>query len=245
VVAVESSNEAVLELNRAYPGLKILEHKLEDLLQVSTDLAWPSKANRPWFRARVVNLDLTQSLRAEVRQGQLVFPVLRIVEKVARLHAEEPCVDWTLCLTLHGEIHWSAQADAMACQFLAGNFRDHPTFCEQARAVLGDPLHADICSRPTKVRVSELSVPHQGAILKMLVPKRIAFDSHQRGWLVATVENLSYGGVEGRAPMVSWIMRFSWDPRASTEAAALYRESLGTALENHGHIDGEGGVQRG
>jgi hypothetical protein len=244
VVAVESSIDAVVELNQTFPGLKILEHRLEDLLQGIGDLAWPSKANRRWFRAQVVNFDINSPLRAEVRQGQLVFPVLRMIEKVARLHAQEPCVDWTLCLTVHGELAWTDDADALICRFLANNFQQEEGFSNQARAVLGAEVHDAICDDPDNARLCRRSVDDQQELLKVLVPKRIAHESHLHGWHVTTVENLRYGGADDKAPMVTWILRFRWDERASTEPHLVYREALSLSLQNQGYIDGRGRVLR-
>lgn len=244
IVAVESSTDAILELNQTFPGLKILEQRLEDLLQATSDLAWPSKENRRWFRAQVVNFDLNKSLHAEVRQGQLVFPLLRMVEKVARLHAQEPCVDWTLCLTLHGELAWKDDADALVCRFLANNFQIEPEFSAQAKAVLGADIHDAICNTPSRAKLHKRSIDDQQNVLTVLVPKRIAHESHQQGWHVATIENLRYGGSQGRAPMVTWILRFTWDERASTEPSLIYREALQLALRNQGYIDVNGRVLR-
>ncbi len=244
VVAVESSSDAVLELSQSFPGLKILEHRLEDLLQATSDLAWPSKENRRWFRAQVVNFDINAPLRAEVRQGQLVFPVLRMVEKVARLHAQEPSVDWTLCLTLHGELISTSKADALIARFLARNFQSDTEFSAEAGELLGDDIHSAICAAPDKVELHSRSISEQQAILTVLVPKRIAHESHQRGWHIATVENLCYGGSGGRAPMVTWILRFTWDERASTEPDVIYREALRSALKNRGVISEDGKLTR-
>jgi hypothetical protein len=244
VVAVEGSTDAVLELSQTFPGLKILEHRLEDLLKATSDLAWPSKATRRWFRAQVVNFDINTPLKAELHQKQLVFPVLRMVEKVARMHAQEPCVDWTLCLTLHGELVWTDDVDRLICRFLARNFRDEPEFSEQAKVVLGHELHEAICECPDEAGLCQRSVDDQQNVLTVLVPKRIAHESHQRGWHVDTAENLRYGGSDGKAPMVTWILRFTWDERTSTEPAVVYRESLKLTLQNQGYIDAQGKVRR-
>ena len=78
----------------------------------------------------------------------------------------------------------------------------------------------------------------------VLVPKRIAFDVHRDGWSVETTENIRYGGTDHRAPMVTWIMRFRWDARASTHPETVYREALASALLRCGQIDANGNLTR-
>jgi hypothetical protein len=244
VVAVEASAEAVIALNKEFPGLKILERRLEDLLKASSDMAWPSKSERRWFRAKVVNFDLTSSLHAQMRQGQLFFPALAMVAKVARLHAEEPCVDWSLCLTLNGGLSWEAHVDHSVCQLLAGNFQEEPEYSDQARLVLGEQIHDAILDDPRAADLAGRSSEEQQRVVMALVPKCIARDAHRFGWHVDTVENLRYGGSGDAAPMVTWILRFTWDERASTQPMVVYREALRLALRRQGYIDGKGRVQR-
>jgi hypothetical protein len=89
-----------------------------------------------------------------------------------------------------------------------------------------------------------MDAQRQQRVLMVLVPKQIAFDAHTRGWSIDTVENLRYGGFGDRAPMVTWVLRFSWDARARTQPEQLYREALGRALARQGHIDAEGVLRR-
>lgn len=239
LVAVEGAPGAVVKLQTAFPGLKILEQPLGNLLHSTNPTTWPTREIKQVFRARVVNLDLNAPLEAKVQNQQIVFPVLELVQKVVVLHADEPR-DWTLCLTLHGEIVWTAQTEKMACLFLQSNFQRDEQFSEQARAALGDDLHATICGSPSKVGVRTMDADAQQRVLMVLVPKQIAFDAHTRGWSIDTVENLRYGGSGGRAPMVTWVLRFRWDARARTQPEELYREALGRALARRGHIDTDG-----
>jgi hypothetical protein len=244
IVAVESSPQAVIRLNELFPGLKILESSLESLLQSGSELAWPSKINRRWFRAQVVNFDLNEALSARLRQGKVTFPALALVAKVARLHAEDPHVDWTLCLTLHGELAWGDNADSKVCRFLSGNFQEEPQFSEAAQVLLGEELHAAIIAAPETVRLCKRTASEQQRVMMVLVPKAVARDAYAMGWRVATVENVRYGGSDQRAPMVSWILRFTWDERASSEPLAIYRDGLREALGRRGRIDADGALHR-
>lgn len=58
VVAVERNSEAVLELQSRFPGLKIFDQPIENLLHSINPVAWPTGRDRVWCRAKVVNLDL-------------------------------------------------------------------------------------------------------------------------------------------------------------------------------------------
>jgi hypothetical protein len=242
LVAVEHSPSAVVELQRRFPGLKILEQPLHSLLHSTSPVTWPVGEHKTLFRAQVVNLDLNGPLGGDVENGQLSFPVLGLVRKLATLHAVSPYVDWTLCLTLHGELAWTKDSEHLACEFLAANFANDATFSEQARAVLGDDLHRAICEDPTAAGVCDLPVIDQQGVLMVLVPKRIAFDAHREGWAVDTVENLRYGGTRRRAPMVTWVLRFTWDVRASTQPEAVYHDALSRALGRRGSIDVNGNL---
>lgn len=132
----------------------------------------------------------------------------------------------------------------MSAVFLAHNFQDEPAFSAQAKVVLGDELHGAICECPDEAKLCQRNTDEQQNVLTVLVPKRIAHESHQRGWHVGTVENLRYGGFDGKAPMVTWILHFTWDERTSTEPIVVYRESLKLALQNQGYIDAQGRVCR-
>jgi hypothetical protein len=245
IVAVERSPEAVVQLNRRFPGLKILEQPIESLLRSTGPLNWPQGEHRNLFRAEVVNLDLDEPLKAEMDQGQLSFPVLGLIRKLSVLHAVAPPVDWTLCLTLHGEVIWPEECDAPASRLLASNFQLDEDFANDARDVLGGELNDALQEDPPTVKFADLSRADQQRLLMVLVPKRIAFDAHRDGWKVDTTENLRYGGSQQRARMVTWVLRLTWDPRATTEPTTLYREALAAALDRRGHIDASGGLHRG
>lgn len=244
VVAIEHSPSAVIALQRRYPGLKIVEKSVSDMLHSIGPLQWPTGSHKTYCRAQVVNLDFDTPLKGVVEHGQLVFPSLALVQKLATLHATPAPIDWTLGLTLHGETVWDSDTDALACRFLAANFARDAAFSGGAREVLGSELHQGVCDSPDSVGLNGLDRASQQRVLMVLVPKQIAFDAHTIGWNVDTVENLCYGGTENRAPMVTWLLRFRWDSRASTDPEALYREALGRSLRRRGEIAADGAISR-
>lgn len=242
LVAIENSLIARVELRKQFPGIKVLETDLRSVLKAENMMNFPDKSQRPLFRARVVNLDLEDPLEAEVADGQLRFPLLTLVHKIAVLHTEAP-VDWTLCLTMHGEAIWRGHSAKKACEFLTANFERDATFAGHARATLGQDVFDAICTTKGKA-LKELEPSDQRLVLMVLVPKRIAFDAHRHGWSVDTVENLHYGGTGDQAGMVTWMLRFKWDERATTEADAIYGEALPRILARSGYITRRGLLRR-
>lgn len=244
VVAIERSANALVELAKRFPGLKIIDQSLDALLHSTGALTWPRGEHHQLFRAQVINLDLEEPLKARTQEGQLSFPSLALIRKVATIHAAEPCVEWTLCLTLHGEVAWTQEQDTLACRFLAENFARDEQFAADARAALGNDLYEAIATTPASAKVRSRSRAEQQRVLCALVPKRIAYEAHALGWKVTTTENLRYGGSGQRAPMATWIMRFEWDPRASAEPDTVYREALALTLRKRGRIDSHGVLHR-
>jgi len=237
LVALENSPVAYVALRQRFPGLKVLQKDLRDVLGNDN---WPTGEDRAYFRARVINLDMNTPLKGTVEDGRLLFPALAFARKLATVHGDPP-INWTLCLTLHGEIKWSAAFERRVCKFLSENFAQDETFAEHARATLGVKIFKLICDEPSRSGLRNLSHENQQRVMMVLVPKQIAFDAHTTGWSVDTVENLRYGGTRKRAPMVTWILRFTHDDR---DADVLYRDGLARALSHRGHITARGKLER-
>lgn len=239
VVAVEASPHAVSDLQIRFPGLKIIEQRIHDVLKISNPLAWPQGTHETYCRARVVNLDLDEPLKAVIEDGQLVFPVVKLVQKIAQVHAKQPRVEWTLYLTLHGEVQWAEDVMSGVRGFLCENFELEPEFAAASRDHLGDDVYQGLLAGQA-IDWSSAPPREQQALLMALVPKRIAHAVHATGWLVKTVRNVRYGGEAPHAPMVTWIMEFEWDTRASQTPIAVYRDSLRDVLSSVGEIAEDG-----
>jgi hypothetical protein len=241
VVAAENSPMAALELVRRFPGLKIVEQSIENLIHSDNPTAWPTGEHVELCRAYVVNLDLNESLLGKLEGGRLTFPVLIWVSKIAQLHAQDPHLSWILCLTLHGEVHWSEQVASLVHKFLNENFSLEPEYAKGAQEHLGPDLYGAI-SRGQPIDWGSRGARDQQAVLMALVPKQIAQLVHAQGWLVRTLRNLMYGGTDGRAPMVSWIIQFDWEPRATNTPSAAYRECLRHVFTGKGTIEEDGRI---
>jgi hypothetical protein len=241
VVAVESSGEAVLSLQRLFPGLKILEQDINSLVRGQGPIAWPQGDDVRICRARIINLDLNTPLRATVVGGQLSFPTLEIIRKFAQVHAVDPPVSWTLFLTLHGEIHCDVGIDESVRQFLANNFGTVPAFGNACRAFLGEKLFNRL-EAVGPIRFTELARIEQQRVLMALVPKAIARRVVGQGWRIVPSLNWRYGGTGAAAPMVTWVLRFEWDTRVSVNEQAVYQESVEQTLAAAGFVDENGEV---
>lgn len=231
----------MLTLQKKFPGLKILEQSVQDLVRSTSPVAWPTGADVGHCRARIVNLDLNHPLSSEIQDGQLAFPVLTFVAKFSQLHATAPRLDWFLYLTLHGEITWAPDVSNAIQVYLTENCEHEPEFAAACRTLLGDELFAQI-TRDQSATLTALSSADQQKILMALVPKKISQLVIPQGWRVATTANLRYGGAGGRAPMVTWILEFRSDLRATVSPQAVYRDSLKAVLTKSGHIAENGSI---
>jgi hypothetical protein len=242
IVAIESDPDAALELRETFSGLEVFDRKVEDLLSMPSDMAWPDKKLRRVLRSRVVNLDLNAALAARIKQNQLQFPVVKMIERFSILHAQDPQVDWSLCLTLHADLALDAGALKRISSFLAENFKKEEVYAAASSGLLGDELYEKLSQGDCADKVvDELEAVDVQNLLMALIPKRIISDTHRHGWKVTTRRNLRYGAAPA-APMVSWILDFEWDPRGSSAPQALYSESLEGAVAGVEEIDSQGNV---
>ncbi len=242
IAAVEVDLSAYAALSNQFPGMKIIRGSVDSALHSGSPTVWPPKKDQKLFRADIVNLDLNEPLVAGFQSSQLVFPLLKLVGKIALLHTQPSHADWTLCLTLHGEVLWDAKARKAVCGFLAENCRRAPAFKGAMTMLLGSEMaDAIVEKRADDLQLDD--VVAQQTLLMVCVPKRILSDVHTQGWALSCRHNIRYGGVQQRAPMVSWIIDFTEDARGSSEPDELYRECLAAVLDNAGHIDADGALQ--
>jgi hypothetical protein len=238
IVAVESSPGAEIHLRDKFPGLKVVRENIGNVVRSHSPTAWPQGKYKNLCRALVVNLDLNSPLFVEGDGGGLHFPIIEWIRKFATLHAESPRLDWTLLLTLHGEITWTSSEWFLAQRFLCENFQREPDFATACKEFFGEGLYDQISD--CAADLGSLTTEDQQRLLMAFVPKKLAHSVHGEGWRLRTEMNIRYGGGGRRAPIVTWIIDFVWDPRASSEPNVVYRESLASVLDSCRWIEEDG-----
>lgn len=238
IVAVERSNLAIANLQSSFIGLRIKEVDFRDLVRGEGEFRWPEGDDINICRARVINLDLDEALRARREANQrVIFPVLEWIKKLCHIHARDPRLDWTLCLTLHGAVNWSDEVNAWVINFVRENFGREPEFAQKCRGFFGSPLFERLLAENLDLR--QLSSDEQLRFVMAVVPKIIARLVHNDGWQVETLRNLRYGGGDN-AEMLTWIIRFSWDENSGALPDAIYRTSLKRIFDGLGRISDSG-----
>lgn len=240
IVAVERNNQAVLALQKKFTGLRIKQVDFRSLIRGEGQFAWPDGEDIECCRARVINLDFDISLSAHYEDGHVSFPVLEWIRKLSQIHARPPRTDWTLCLTLHGEVVWPENVSRWTKTFLRENLRREPVFAENCKEFFGEELLKYLI-QDDDIDFATLDREDQQKFFMVMVPKIITKLVHNEGWKVRTELNLRYG--EGnQAPMVTWIVKFTWDGNATATPDTLYRTALCEILSNAGVVTDDGNI---
>jgi hypothetical protein len=242
IVAIEDDEEAFLQLKRTIEGLDARKDRIENLLRNDSPFNWPQGEEREIFRARVVNFDFDRALVVQVRNGQLAFPQLSWVAKVAEIHGHAPPLDWCLMLTFQGQIQWPVEVEDAVKKLLADNFERTQEFSERVETLLGADAVSAISEASADLKFSNLDDQIQQCLLMTLVPKKIIEMTSGSGWCIKTQHNVRYGGKDARAPMVSFVFDFRWDKRGTTEPGVVYRECLLGAVAELTEIDLDGNI---
>ncbi len=240
VVAVEQNMQAVAALQRKFIGLRIKEVDFRNLIRGEGPFSWPDGEDEVCCRAHVVNLDLNAPLTADDHDGDAIFPVPTWVKKLCQLHAKRPRLDWTLCLTLHADVIWPDEVNQWAKQFLLENIQREPQFAESCENFLGAEIYGLIAADDPTDFV-HLRWEDKQKIIMIMVPKLIARLVHNEGWRVSTERCLCYGG-GAHAPMVTWIVRFTWASAAAATPDALYRAALRDIFSGVGLLNPDGSI---
>ena len=241
IVAVENNVQAYVKLRKRFPGLRIKDVDFQDLMRGTRFTRWPDGKDEVYCKARVVNLDLNQPFRGEMIDEKPLFPVLSWIHKLCILHQEPTQIDWTLCLTLHGEVNWADGVSEWINEFLAGNLKREKTFASSCRDFLGTGLFSKIESCGV-LDFRSLDRDSQQKIIMIIVPKYIANSVHNLGWSVFTERNLRYVD-ERHAPMVTWILKFTWSGRATSQPDVVYRSSLKDIFAGAGIVNDSGEIE--
>lgn len=241
VVAIEQNPQAVLVLNKNIPGLKILQQNFGSFIKGNSLLSFPTnKDDVGYCCAKIINLDFQSSLELKNENGNITFPIFSWIHKISLLHAQKkPQMSWCLCLTLNAAINQPEITGEFMQRFLKENYQLSPEFEISCRNLLGDEIQNSILSDDL-LDLSAFSIEENQKILMIFVPKKISSIVHNQNWHVRTLWNLCYGGNDGHAPMVSWILSFEWDERAAATPQTVYRESLTKILASARRIEDNG-----
>lgn len=242
IIAVERSNLAIANLQRMFVGLRIKEADFKNLVRGEGEFSWPEGGDVEVCRARVINLDLNEPLKARREpNNRVVFPVLEWIKKLCHIHAINPRLDWTLCLTLHGAVHWPEDVNSWVLSFMRENFSREPEFSQKCKSFFGLSLFERLVAED--VDFSRLDSDEQMKFAMAIVPKIIARLVHNDGWQVETLHNLRYGG--GRhAEMLTWVIRFTWDENSGASPDAIYRTSLKKIFDGIGKVLDDGKIEQ-
>lgn len=237
-VAVENSAMAVLELQRRFPGLRIISQNIQSLLRGESILTYPERGeHRTCCQAHVINLDLQATFAGTLVNGAPHFPVLLWIEKFGALHVEAGHKQWYLLLTLNGTVEWPTDVSGWGTQFLRDNFNAVPEFRTHCERILG----AEVCRKIQQdecVDFSALDLAARQRLLLAFVPKAIIERLYHQSWRVVTLFNNEYTGAGG-APMVTYIFEMQKADRFSAPER-LYRGAVAGCLDNVGRVQNDG-----
>ena len=241
VVAVESNILAISQLQKKFAGLNIITMPIKDLLRGNSPTKFPDKKHESLCKAKIVNLDFNSSLECLVLpDGNHEFPVVIWIHKFALLHKNQQSGNnWRLCVTLQGQINWSPDICRTTQEFLKENFNRSTEFNEQGKKFLGDILHQSILDSAA-IDFKKISMEDQQKIIMVFLPKKIIFATYNQGWMIKTKYNLSYGGTNASAPMVTWIFDFTADTRINSNPDDLYLSGVQQILSSVGKIVEDG-----
>jgi len=246
VVAFESSSLAVADLRATYPGLKVREQNLLDLIAgEAPDTFSTSPEHKQFARAAVVNLDFTKPWSASALG---VSNFVTVVNKFAAVHepktkakAAIPAVNWTLCLTLNARIIGSAEARLAELDFIADQVANVPLL----KNIVDSDLAQDVDSIRRNPEILDLPDSHlTQRILSLLIPLRIIHTAVPRGWLVRTIHAARYGGGEA-ACMVSFIFDFEFSKKAISQPTAAIKDCHDKLAHSFESVEDDGTVAKG
>lgn len=238
VIAVERNTLAVLEIQRRFPGLKILEGDIFNELRGASPISYPEgKALKRTFQATVVNLDLTRPLIYD--DGKENFPQLEAVLKLGDLHRSVGYVDWRLLLTLRGEITWNMVVQQTYQSFFAEYSKAHADVGACANKVLGEHIYTKL-QAGEHIDLTAIDTEGQQSFVMLFVPMYLIGKLTPQGWRVEVVHSILYGGEPGIAPIVTWVIRLRHDARTTSAPLTVVNESLTMLCTSCAHIDIEG-----
>ncbi|MBN1188220.1 MAG: hypothetical protein JXA46_00555 [Dehalococcoidales bacterium] len=240
IVAVERNNQAILQLQKRFIGLRIKEVNFSELIRNDSNFTWPQGEDIKCCCAHIINLDLNTSLMARQENERIIFPVVEWIKKLCTIRTPK-FKKWVLCLTLHAQIDWSDEISEYMSSFLSENIGREPVFANYCKRLFGEELYSYL-SQGVQTDFKQFNRTDQQKLIMVIVPKMISRLVHNDGWQVHTQNNLCYGS-EGHAPMATWIFEFTWNEKFSATPDAIYRSALRDIFSAIGTITQQGEIE--
>ena len=238
LVAYESRLPTVARIKQKFANLDVQSQTIQDALRGPALDNYPDRNTKKRLRALVVNLDLNSSWKPD-HAGEV--DVLAMVEKLGRIHGPAPDRDpvpWCLALTLHAQLDGEGAGLARHTTFLQEQAAHHSALKDLMAAVKGDWLTEPL-------DMAGLRGARAQTLLILILSTKLAGLVDQ-GWELVATHVAAYGhDVQGRAPMVTFVisLKHDHDVKASPVAArARFYCTLGAAMVA---IDHQGGVEPG
>ncbi|GAP12787.1 hypothetical protein LARV_00523 [Longilinea arvoryzae] len=239
IVALESSKAAQIELLRRYPGMNVLQMPIQSLIKGDGQRNFPeNKDEIIYCKAKIINLDLNEPIKVGETVNEIAIPVIEWIKKFSLLHREDR-IDWSLCLTLHGEIFWNNIVNAQVIKLLIDNCNYDATFKELLIIHLGEKIAVSLFSG--QIDFTNITQREMQKVLMVLIPKLLVQYASNNGWIISTVHNYSYTG-GGGAPMVTWVFNFHINPDAAAQVLTEYHNGIRNIFQQVGFINEDGEV---
>jgi len=239
IVAVESSKKAQVELLNRFPGLNVLVMPIQNLVRGDGQRNFPDNPDEiRYCKAKVINLDLNMPIMVDETINEILIPPIEWIKKFFIFHRESE-LDWTLCLTLHGEIYWNEEVNSQVIKFLVDNCDHDNEFKDSLVSLLGEYLSQSIFE--SNVDLTNIEQNEMQKIAMILIPKLLVNHAVNSGWIITTGHNYAYSG-GGGSPMVTWVFNFRLDPNAAAQTITEYIKGIRNIFFLTGFINDEGNL---
>ena len=238
VVAIEKNGKAHAHLRERFPGLKIKNCPVENLISGPNELRFPEGDNLACWRAKIINLDLNWSFKGTSNGNSPTFKLIEILEKVSAIQHHFECDEWYLLLTLHAELTCDDCCWNEIAKILNENFEDHPAFFDACKRLISTISDQGINGETLQTIRSSLDA--QQLLLMALLPKIFAQQIKRHRWLFEVQEVIAYGGERDKtARMVTWSIKLRRPDDHQTQKQC-YEKNLQEILKNPSFLDADG-----
>lgn len=243
VIAVESNNGAILNLQKKFPGLRIEHQNIQNILKGSGLESWPNDEEKEIFCSHIVNLDFDGSIKYDYKNGAIIFKELEWIYKICLIRTNEGLKNWKLFLTFNANLsNWDVEVFDYIKNFIFDNIKHEKHFSDQCKELFGEKLFP-VFNNEDNIEDYEFTHKESQKILMIFVPKFLSNKLHVNGWTLKTKINLYYGELPETAPMVTWIINFNYDESKLSTPKLIYKESILSIFDKVGYIDKSGEIK--